>query len=516
MLSPTIISPKTTITAAIGRFTKPVLWRLMWEKGFYRTLTLWWMGSAVILFIVFKQLYPFADYFSDSYSYLLAAKKNLDISAWPIGYSKFLRMVHYFSSYDTVTIACQYIALQLATFFFFLTIVYWANISRTYQLVLFIGLLCNPLLFYVSNYINSDPLFWALSLGWFTQLIWILARPSYKGLVLHALLLFFVFTVRNNAYYYPIISIISIGFSRHRLWVKIAGAALGLIPITLFIMLTRQAANKITGEHQFSLFTGWQLANNAMYMYPYITVENSALPTAETKELDRLTKVFYKDKVPAFKDTLNSYTGNYFIREPKSPLKKYLVAHYPANSNNEILVGWGKSNAVFADYGNYLIKHHPFAYLRHFATWNAVNYLMPPLEKLTEYNLGMHTVSPIAQDWFEYMSPDVTAVSFTAQKWMAIPYQFLCMFLNCFVLGGLIWLTGNRNRHLLTAMERRIIGLAAILLLLNFGFTVLATINVLRYQLFPMSISMALVVLLVPKMLSGGTKGKDKKEISGM
>src|SRR6266567_1792206 len=64
------------------------------ENKIYSLLMLFLM---VCQFIVFKLLYPFPDFFSDSYSYLFAAYAHLDTNIWPIGYSKFLSLFHYFT-----------------------------------------------------------------------------------------------------------------------------------------------------------------------------------------------------------------------------------------------------------------------------------------------------------------------------------------------------------------------------------------------------------------------------------
>ncbi|HEY4335682.1 MAG TPA: hypothetical protein VGM89_07285, partial [Puia sp.] len=55
-----------------------------------------WLGFVLPLmaaeWIVFKLLYPYADYFTDSYSYIQAAVQRDAISFRPIGYSLFLRL----------------------------------------------------------------------------------------------------------------------------------------------------------------------------------------------------------------------------------------------------------------------------------------------------------------------------------------------------------------------------------------------------------------------------------------
>ena len=67
--------------------TKSFFTYLYVENKIYSLLML---GMILLQFIVFKLLYPFPDFFSDSYSYMEAAALHMDVNIWPIGYSKFL------------------------------------------------------------------------------------------------------------------------------------------------------------------------------------------------------------------------------------------------------------------------------------------------------------------------------------------------------------------------------------------------------------------------------------------
>src|SRR5438093_6652293 len=58
-------------------------------------------AGIFIQFIVFKFCYPFASYFTDSYTYIDAAAHNYVISVRPLGYSRFLSLVHRATTSDT-------------------------------------------------------------------------------------------------------------------------------------------------------------------------------------------------------------------------------------------------------------------------------------------------------------------------------------------------------------------------------------------------------------------------------
>ena len=53
---------------------------------------------VTVQFILFKFCFPFPDFISDSYNYILGAQLHLDVNIWPIGYSRFLSTFHWFTT----------------------------------------------------------------------------------------------------------------------------------------------------------------------------------------------------------------------------------------------------------------------------------------------------------------------------------------------------------------------------------------------------------------------------------
>src|ERR1044072_7014826 len=85
----------------------PSFFHFIWQVKRNRRFVWIMLAGTILQFVIFKLLYPFADFFSDSYSYIYAASANLDISIWPIGYSKFLRYFHFITHSDTALITFQ-------------------------------------------------------------------------------------------------------------------------------------------------------------------------------------------------------------------------------------------------------------------------------------------------------------------------------------------------------------------------------------------------------------------------
>jgi hypothetical protein len=469
----------------------------IWSVKGNRVLLLIATAGMIIQFTIFKLLYPFPDFFSDSYSYLFAAYAHLDVSIWPIGYSKFLYLFHKLTYSATALTAFQYFFLEIGCLYFFFSFLYLFKPKKINRTLLFIFLFFNPLFLYISNYINSDPLFAALSLFWFTQLLWIIYHPRIYQLFIHAILLFLCFTVRNNAYYYPIISLIAFCLSRQDWKLKLAGSLLPFAFILPFIIFTRNAAYKMTGSHQFSLFTGWQLANNALYMRGHIEVDSSELPNEATRVLDRISTKYFAHRAPEFDDYLSAYVANFFIREPNAPLKTYYDKYYQAKNEYESVVYWGRASVTFSEYGSTLIKEHPIEFIQYYLFRNTRNYLIPPLEKLEIYNLGMPEVYPIARYWFHFKSKSVTAISEEGQGILLGAYPFFFLFINLIFFGYGILALINMKNFTYPSFRNHVLLLGGSFWLINAAFSIFATVNVFRYQFFPMILYLAFSFVLI-------------------
>ncbi len=408
--------------------------RNIWNDRSNRSFLFWGVGLSLVQFIIFKILYPYPDFFSDSYSYIEAAYARLDVSIWPIGYSKFLLLVHYITHSDTALIAIQYFLLQLSLLHLFFTIRFFYTTSRNTDKIIFVFFIVNPLSLYLCNYVNSDPLFASLSLFWIIELLWILKSPRPYQLFLQAIVLFLCFTIRNNAYYYPLVATAFIYFSHQPLSRRITGILMPLLLIVPFIIHTENETHRKTGTKQFSLFTGWQLANNALYIYDKVDVDNEDFSSEKAKRLNIITtEYFHHIKSEPFHEMLDSYVGNYFIRQPDAPLKMYYRRYYNSKSDTDIVRAWGSASADFEPFGKTIIIKHPFAYLQYFVIPNTGHYFLPPLSHLERYNYGQNQVDPIAAYWFDYPNTTVRCFSHNLQQFLII-YEALFVLFNFYFL----------------------------------------------------------------------------------
>jgi hypothetical protein len=274
---------------------------------------------------------------------------------------------------------------------------------------------------------------------------------------------------------------------------KLTGIVLPFLFIVPFVIHTQNEAYKITGTRQFSLFTGWQLANNALYIYDQIEVDSTELPTTQAKDLNREAIKFFKHVKPeVYRNYLESYVGNFFIRQPEAPLKQYYGHHYTKEASG--IAAWGKASADFEPFGKYIIMHSPFAYARYFMLPNVWHYFMPPLSHLERYNYGEDSVDIVAKVWFHYPSVKVDVFSHGFQSFLLIYTAFFLVF-NLYYLWYLVAYLRKKGFGWKVKGEQAAFLLTAAFLLLNFGFSVFATVNILRYQFVPMIVLLSFSLL---------------------
>ena len=451
----------------------------------------------IVQFSVFKMLYPYPDFFSDSYSYIFAASAHLDANIWPIGYSKFLLAFHAITHSATALNFFQFMFLGVSSLYFYHTVVYNYPTGKYTRSLLFLLLFLNPINLYLANYVSSDALFIGLSLIWLSEVIWVIYKPGIYHVLLLSLIFFLAFTIRYNAMYYPAIAAVVFLSSSLKPGWKIAAAFLGPILVIPFVLYTSDATKQLTGTAQFPpILGGWQWANNALYFRGFIEEDSTGFPTPQTAELDQMARKFFAQPARP-QDVLFWEVANFFIRHPEAPLKQYMYRHYPYTDAFGEVVSWGKVAPTFDRYGKFLIKRHPLAFARYYLLVNTRNYFLPPLEKLEIYNLGEDAMAPVAANWFNYDDPSVTSVSPVLQGYLLFLYPGLFLLINLYFLRSAVLLRPAYKVVRKSPLFAKTALAVLLLALLNFAFSVFANIIVIRYQLFPMIVLLAFGMVFV-------------------
>ena len=454
------------------------------------------LGIMILEWILFKLCYPFPDFFSDSYGYIIAAALHLNVNIWPIGYSRFLAFFHFFTTSGWTLVFFQYLVWSVSALYFYLTVTYFYHTGRNTRTFLCIFLFFNPLFLYVANYVTSDMLFISMSTIWITQLIWILHRPRLYQALVQAILVFIMFTFRYNAMIYPLIATGVFLMSKQKIWAKVLGIVSAPVLILLFIIWSSQAAKDLTGTAQFPpILGGWQWGNNALYIRGFIQEDSNAFPTPETAELDRISRKFFS--LPSRpQDLLYSEVANFFIRHPEAPLKQYMRRHYHPHTDYEDIVAWGKVAVIFDLYGKFIIKRHPLAFARYYLLVNTKNYFIPPLEKLEIYNVGQNEMWSSGQAWFQYPSPKVWCISKKLQGTVLALFPISFLLLHLYFIISLIQFVRLGGFRKTSRTVRYTILIITTFLALNAAFSIFANIIVIRYEIFPMLVFFSFAMLL--------------------
>ena len=448
----------------------------------------------VVEWIVFKCCYPFADFFTDSYSYIDAAAQHDAIGYRPIGYSLFLRLVHAVWVSDTFLVTLQYILVQGACLGLFLTLVRQCRLSTRTSVILLAFLLLNPTIPYLCNYVSSDALFVGLSLIWLTVLMGMARTPSWWRLALQVSLLFIIFNLRYVALYYPAVASLSFLLLRKKASAvfKLTGIVCSIGVVLFCTGWIKHITYKQTGADVFSAFSGWQIANNALHLYPFLPVDTVGLPSPESQELAMVVRSFYARTGPALlKRGPVSTTEYMWVRS--SPLHFYMSL-LRGRQRTTYFNAWNRVGPVFTQYGYFLVRRHPLAYIRYYGWNSAKSFFVSPLDVFAVYNEGHPTVDQVAASWFHYRDTRVRAWSFTAQAELMAAWPWIVFYLNiAFVITTVVFLSSRerRERHPVFTGS---LELTAAYLLSNALFCIAASPSVFRYQILPMILLFFLTV----------------------
>jgi hypothetical protein len=194
-----------------------------------------------------------------------------------------------------------------------------------------------------------------------------------------AVLLLLVMQVRYIALFYPAITLLAVFLTYFRVN-KVRFLALSALQLAIFfgvISFTTWQTKRNIGVAVLSGFSGWQKANNAMHVLPYIS-----LKPAEIKDpgLRRMHAFILSNNPPGLLPAKDSLVISY-LWSPDSPLKKHLN-QLRRSGKRPYLYYWHLSSVDFGKWGDFIIKKYPGLYFRHYLVPNARSLLNMPNEAL--------------------------------------------------------------------------------------------------------------------------------------
>jgi hypothetical protein len=459
------------------------------------------LGMSLLLFFGFKQFYTNPNMVMDSYVYIKGAVLNLQANSFPIGYSKLLQAFCFFSRSANLLVFLQYSLLQSASLSIFLSVLYIFSPSKPIAIILFVFLFCNPLILFLSNFIMSDTVFTALSLFWLTNVIWIVYRPRPYMLWTQAVLLLAVFTVRYNALYYPIVASAAILICQLRIGYKIAGLILPFVMLAAFVNYTSNKMQELTGVRQFSPFGGWQLGNNALYMYGHIYHQEKDRLPARFQDLDTTVRDYF-DATHHTESLINNEIGGggaYYVANYNSPLITFMNRKYGADTIFQNFRKWGPMGYLCGQYGSCLIKTHPFAFVKYWIWPNSQRYFLPPAEVFQMYSpyyLRDDEFGQMAKQLFDLQTLAVPMPLINFRTALLSTYPLFFTLLNLFFIMSYIGFFALGAAKTKTKMQVSVFITIALLWLCNAGFSITASSIVLRYQIFIMIVQFVFGLIL--------------------
>jgi hypothetical protein len=449
--------------------------------------------ATVIGWILFKCCYPYADFFTDSYSYIQAAAVRDAVSYRPIGYSLFLRLVHGVSHSDTLLVTIQFLLVQSSCWLLFATVCRRCAPGAAVQALISGFLILNPLVYYISNFVSSDALFMALSLFWLTSLIRSMDAPGWRGLVIQWILLLGIFYLRYVALFYPVVAAICYCWMPRGWWFRLTAMAGSVLVVGAAVLVTREQTRMQTGAPTFSAFSGWQMANNALHIYPWLPVDSTVLPPA-TQPLAGYVKLYFDRLGEAMRKNPPAATTAY-MWDRSSPLHQYLAEYRRPHSKLRqagdtaqlsYYTAWNRVGPVFSEYGYSLLRRHPLAFGRYYLVPSAGSFFLSPLDVFNTYLDGKKEIDAVGRLWFGYRKALPRVCSATMQGRICAPFPWLSLIMTVAfaVLAGIFVVRREvRDRYPAFTGCMRVAG---VYLGVNFCFSVFASPSVYRYQVLPL------------------------------
>ena len=355
----------------------------------------------VLAFIILKYLYPYPDGISDSGSYVAAAYNQVYDGYRPFGYSRFLIQVHNFSSSISFLVFVQYFINVIASIYFIFTLKYFFAPKNKY---IFIGMLivslCSILTIYLTNSVLSDSLFSSLTIFWVTFNMWFIRNQKVfikAGLLfLIFVTLYFLVSLRYTGVIYFMIELFLILYlllRQNKFLALISSFVLFTIIINFYtdqVILTK----KQTEIKTFTGFSGWQSANNALHVLPYIKFDKNKIENESFAEFALYAKsvdtLFVVDRTTAS-----------FMWDKNLPLKQYLFNTINKNGWPYIKAWTSLGKNEYGEFGKYVMLNYPWEYLRYFLMLNSIGVFYPKGDQLyLSYN--PNAIPPeLLEKWFE-------------------------------------------------------------------------------------------------------------------
>ncbi|MDR6338977.1 hypothetical protein HNQ91_002028 [Filimonas zeae] len=464
----------------------------------YKQQLLFSILGMLTLFIVYKILYPFPDTYVDSFHYLSLAEDGNYISVWPMGYSYFLRAVHFITPSHLFLITVQFALLQGACLWMAFTLFYLFQPDERLKNAVLIFLVFNPMSYYLANLISSDVFFAALSVAWLTILVKMLYEAQYWHILLQGPLLAYLFLVRYQAAYYPIIMIVALWLAPiNRVW-KVLSATIGVLLLVWIVNTTLQKNLRQYGRKEFSAQSGWILASNALFMYPYIRIDTAAFQGERLQQMDQVVSTYFKAN-DLMQHPFYPWDGPQYMLGGRGAVMWYHLATVEEAAQPDKPVFWlyNRMGVHWANYAKALIKQHPWAYVQYYLLPNVITYFLPVIEQFTVYSMGRNKVPTRVARWFGRKDRYISAVWPKGSYYLLWGFRPLFLLLNLVLLVCGIQLLKKRKQIQMHPVQQKILIVLGLAFVGNAALLIISIPVMLRYQAFALFQGVLLLLAII-------------------
>ncbi|MBZ0099479.1 MAG: hypothetical protein K8F30_10360, partial [Taibaiella sp.] len=331
---------------------------------------------AIVYFFAYKaikQAYSIPHITWDSNYYARAAFYH-DFRLRPSGYPFFLRQLGNFAPSINAVANAQFIIHFCSC----IMLLYCVNRIFRLNIILYtalgLAMVLEPVALYHSNSILSDQLFSSLTMLAMATLLLYTNTRKYPWLLLHVCLVFTCIEVRHIALFYPFFSCFILLLVSKQ-W-KVTAINIVMI-LAVFFVLYKWHIKDNTRKYSspvYSPFSGWTMANNALYCLHKANVNPVDIKDQEMRSI-------YQYMRHSLDSTglVNQTIGSEYLWNEKSPLNilrnKTIDSLYPYfGYDTSWHVSWYVLAPRFGQFGKHFQQHYPFAYLK--------GYVLPNIQSL--------------------------------------------------------------------------------------------------------------------------------------
>jgi hypothetical protein len=333
----------------------------------------------------------------------------------------------------------------------------------------------------------SDSLFISLTVLWLSTLIWVLYNGNLPSALLHMVVLFALIQVRYTGLFYPLFSVCALVYV-YRKKLQVALAAIPLLILWYTYSHSKSEMIRVYKTDTFSAFSGWQTANNAFHIVPYIDLKIGNIRNPELKKIHLVAL-----ETP---DSIYKQYGitDVYMWDATKPGKRYFL-RYVEQHETHYLISWARASVYLNDYGRLLMIKYPVAYFRYFLLPNARLVFFP---KWTEMLEQSELIEDKNNDWFTLNEDDTKEQKPDLFKQYYFPIMpALTFILWILVVASLVFFALRMKRYPVSKQQKSVILFMFAFLLAYVAFHIIAAPVAVRYLLGIHAIQLALIYIVV-------------------